>query len=182
MKKTLLGLSLLAIATTFTPANAPITRGQGERAPALVGSVWIGDATAISRAKSFRGHVTIVHFWTFECINCKHNLPHYAAWAKKYDPAQVTIVGVHTPETATEASEANLRREIPRLGINYPVVMDNASVNWNHYHQDEWPAVYVVDQEGRIRGKWLGELQWDGRDGDSEVRQLVDRLIQEGKS
>lgn len=163
-------------------ASASAQQKTGSAAPVLVGQKWIGAAPAIARAKEFHGHVTILHFWTFGCINCRHNLPHYEKWAKTYDPNLVTVVGVHTPETPGERSEATVVRETHRLGITYPVLIDERSQNWDRYHQQFWPTVYVIDQNGQVRGKWEGELQWDGQDGESEVRKLVDQLLAETKT
>jgi thiol-disulfide isomerase/thioredoxin len=177
MKKTLI---LLIAAAALGTAGAQQTTPTS--APALVGKTWIGSSADIQRAKDFRGHVTILHFWTFGCINCKHNLPHYAKWAKLFDPKQVTIIGVHTPETPGERIEANVVREIHRHGITYPVLVDNQSQNWDRYHQQFWPAVYVIDQKGQIRGKWEGELQYNGQDGEAQVRELVGKLLADKSS
>ena len=48
---------------------------------------------------SLRGRVVVLHFWTFGCENCQHNLPHYQAWQSRFASKPVTILGVHTPET-----------------------------------------------------------------------------------
>src|SRR5437867_65976 len=53
-------------------------------APELTGGPWLntppdakGKASPVTLAAR-RGKVTIVHFWTFACVNCKANLPAYA--------------------------------------------------------------------------------------------------------
>src|SRR4051794_595682 len=49
--------------------------------PALTGdaSLWLNTDKPITFEK---GKVYVVHFWTFGCINCKHNLPAYDRWVK----------------------------------------------------------------------------------------------------
>lgn len=150
-------------------------------APDLVGTAWINaspeSATSVSK---LRGHITVLHFWTFECINCKHNLPYYAKWATKYKPSEVQVVGVHTPELAEERKPANVREAVKALGIDYPVLIDTDGTNWTNYHQQVWPTVYVIDRNGRVRYRWEGELQWDGQDGFAEVSRVIERLRREG--
>src|SRR5258708_2503045 len=77
--------------------------------PELVGGPWLntGKAAPITLAAR-RGHVTIVEFWTFGCINCKRNLPSYAKWQKHFAGRNVLIIGIHTPETAGEKVNANV--------------------------------------------------------------------------
>ena len=44
-----------------------------------------------------------------------------------------------------------------RLGVNYPVAIDNDGKTWRAYSQRYWPARYVVDKRGHIRLKHIGE-------------------------
>ena len=45
-----------------------------------------------------RGHVVLVDFWTYSCINCQRALPHVEAWYSRYQKDGLVVVGVHTPE------------------------------------------------------------------------------------
>ena len=69
---------------------------------------------------SLRGKVTVIHFWTFGCINCIDNLPHYEAWREKYSSHKVAIIGFHTPETEAERSIDNVRRSVQKRESNGP--------------------------------------------------------------
>src|SRR6266436_2491390 len=52
--------------------------------------------------KDLRGKVVVLHFWTFGCINCQHNLPYYNGWRHDFSEKEVQIIGIHTPETTDE--------------------------------------------------------------------------------
>ena len=69
-----------------------------------------------------RGHVVLVDFWTYSCINCIRTLPYLNAWNAKYASKGLTIVGVHTPEFPFEHSASNVAEAIRQNGIHYPVV------------------------------------------------------------
>lgn len=41
--------------------------------------------------------------------------------------------------------------EVRKLGITYPVLIDNERQNWNQWQQRVWPTVYLVDKLVRLR-------------------------------
>ena len=150
-------------------------------APALKGSDWINvPAADVDWVSSFKGRVTLLHFWTFECINCKHDLPAYARWAAAYKPTEVQVIGIHTPELAEERVPENVRAAVKSLGISYPILIDGEGTNWNRYQQKYWPTVYVIDKKGNVRYHWVGELGYNGQDGYRAVTRVVEQLQKEG--
>ncbi len=171
---------LLAGVLMLAAIAASASRDTHYRAPKLVGQSWLNvKPTDVDRIQNFKGRVTILHFWTFECINCKHNLPSYAAWAKQYPSNLVQVIGVHTPELPEERNIKNVQRALPKLGVEYPVLVDNDGANWNHYGLQVWPTVFVIDKKGRVRYTWLGELGYQGADGVQQVSRTVQELLRE---
>jgi len=61
---------------------------------------------------ALRGHVVLVDFWTYSCINCIRTLPYLNAWYAKYAREGFVIVGVHTPEFPFEHSASNVAQAI----------------------------------------------------------------------
>jgi thiol-disulfide isomerase/thioredoxin len=104
-----------------------------------------------------KGHVVLVDFWTYSCINCLRTLPHLEAWYARYHTQGLEIVGVHTPEFAFEHDYGNVRAAVSRLGVRYPVALDNDYATWNAYQNQYWPAEYLVDQHGDVRHVNFGE-------------------------
>jgi cytochrome c biogenesis protein CcdA/thiol-disulfide isomerase/thioredoxin len=104
-----------------------------------------------------RGQVVLVDFWTYTCINCIRTLPYIEAWYRKYHRDGFTVVGVHTPEFPFEREASNVQRAIGDFGLTYPVVQDNDTATWNAYHNQYWPADYLIDASGRVRLVHFGE-------------------------
>jgi thiol-disulfide isomerase/thioredoxin len=151
----------------------------GAIAPELSGA-WLNVPRGTSMTmQSRRGRVTIVHFWTFGCINCKRNLPHYAQWQKEFGPRGVAVIGIHTPETAGERNVTNVINQVKALGITYPVLLDPEAQNWKRWGQRCWPTAYLIDKQGRVRIAWEGELQYGGRDGFARATQMIEVLLKE---
>ncbi|HMC06749.1 MAG TPA: cytochrome c biogenesis protein DipZ [Solirubrobacterales bacterium] len=109
---------------------------------------------------ALRGHVVLVDFWTYTCINCIRTLPYIEAWYRKYRRDGLVVVGVHTPEFPFEREASNVQRAIGDFGITYPVVQDNDYATWTAYRNQYWPADYLIDAQGRVRLVHFGEGQY----------------------
>ncbi|RDZ27292.1 thioredoxin family protein [Lysobacter silvisoli] len=107
--------------------------------------------------RQLRGKVVLVEFWTYSCINCIRVLPYVKQWHAKYRDQGLVVVGVHTPEYGYEKNPDNVQAAVRRFGITYPVAQDNGYRTWNAYHNRYWPALYLIDQDGRIVYQHFGE-------------------------
>jgi cytochrome c biogenesis protein CcdA/thiol-disulfide isomerase/thioredoxin len=110
--------------------------------------------------KSLRGRVVLIDFWTYSCINCLRTLPHIREWDDRYRDAGLTIIGVHTPEFAFERVGANVRENVKKLALRYPVALDNDFETWEAWHNQYWPAKYLIDRKGRVRYYHFGEGEY----------------------
>ncbi len=121
--------------------------------------------------RELRGKVVLIDFWTYTCINCLRTLPHVEAWDRAYRNKGLVVVGVHTPEFAFEHSPKNVKAAIKRLGVRYPVPLDNDYGTWDAYSNQYWPAEYLVDRQGRIRHTHFGEGRYE--ETEALIRQLL---------
>jgi thiol-disulfide isomerase/thioredoxin len=129
-------------------------------APELAGLTnWINSKPLT--LQKLRGKVVLVDFWTYSCINCLRTLPHVKAWYQTYRKDGLVVLGVHTPEFAFEHVPSNVRGAVHRLGVTYPVALDNDYSTWNAFHNQYWPAKYLIDRRGHIRFVHFGEGEYD---------------------
>jgi cytochrome c biogenesis protein CcdA/thiol-disulfide isomerase/thioredoxin len=156
-------------AANASPAERLPVEGQ---IPALSGAVeWLNSPPLT--AKGLRGHVVLVDFWTYSCINCLRALPYVEAWAKKYRDEGLVVIGVHAPEFAFEKNIDNVRAADKRLGIDYPVAIDNNYAIWRGFNNEYWPAHYFIDAKGQIRHHHFGE------GGYAESERVIQELLRE---
>lgn len=151
MKKLLLiaGLLLAAMSgagAASTPAQAPDFAGISQ---------WINSPPLTLAA--LRGKVVLIDFWAYSCINCLRAMPHVEHLYEAYKDRGLVVVGVHSPEFDFEGDVANVVAAVKRIGITYPVAIDNRLGTWNAWHNQFWPAEYLVDQNGRLIGHHYGE-------------------------
>ncbi len=129
------------------------------KAPELKGiAAWINSPPLT--LSELKGKVVLIDFWTYSCINCLRTIPHLEKWYQDYKDKGFVIIGVHTPEFAFERDLDNVKKAVRDLGITYPVALDNNYATWNAYHNQYWPAHFLVDQEGVIRMEHFGEGEY----------------------
>jgi Thioredoxin like C-terminal domain len=54
-----------------------------------------------------------------------------------------------------------VRRAAGELDVGYPVVIDNDFAIWRSFENHYWPAVYLVDGDGRVRFHHFGEEAYE---------------------
>lgn len=179
----LLGGFLALVAWNARPQHneAQAAKSNLPMAPDFVGTKtqWLNtDGKPIS-LKSRQGKVTLVEFFAFECSNCRANMGAYKKWATKWQGRGVEVIGVHTPELATERNPKNVATFARENDLTFPILLDTKSENWKRWKQQHWPTVYVVDDEGRVRFKWEGELEYNGAGGTEKVEKQVESILAE---
>ncbi|WP_313600069.1 cytochrome c biogenesis protein DipZ [Pseudomonas sp.] len=150
---------------------APLAANDQGAMPSLSGAVeWLNSPPLTPQA--LKGKVVLVDFWTYDCINCQHTLPYVKAWAEKYAKDGLVVIGVHTPEYGYERIIDNVKAQVRRLGITYPVAIDNNYAIWRNFDNQYWPAHYLIDAKGRIRGSHFGEGRYEAQE--RMIRALLD--------
>jgi cytochrome c biogenesis protein CcdA/thiol-disulfide isomerase/thioredoxin len=159
--------------TAVAGSDLPV---EGTMPPLSGATLWL-NSPPLTR-EQLRGKVVLVDFWTYSCINCLRALPYVKAWAAKYGPHGLVVIGVHAPEFAFEKNEANVRRAVKDLGITYPVALDNDYAIWQAFQNQYWPAHYFIDAQGRIRHHHFGEGDYAG--SEKVIQQLLKEAGQAG--
>jgi cytochrome c biogenesis protein CcdA/thiol-disulfide isomerase/thioredoxin len=118
-----------------------------------------------------RGHVVLVDFWTYTCINCIRTLPFLKGLYATYHRAGLDIVGVETPEFTFEQDAGNVAEAVKNDGLRYPVVQDNRYGTWNAYQNEYWPAEYLIDAHGQLRHTQFGEGEY--KQDEAAIRELL---------
>ena len=101
-------------------------------------------------------------------------IPQLRVWHEKYTTTGLTIVGVHSPEFFWEKSYEKVLDATKRLGVRYPVVLDNDFAIWNRWGVRAWPTTLVVDKNGIVRYRHIGEGDYE------QTEAMIRRLLAEG--
>lgn len=98
-------------------------------------------------------------------------IPWVREWYQTYAGDGFAVVGVHYPEFRHERDFGNVVEATVRLGVAYPVVLDNGGVIWAAYRQRYWPTRYLLDKTGHIRYKHIGEGAYE--ETEAAIRALI---------
>jgi hypothetical protein len=82
---------------------------------------------------------------------------------------------VHSPEFAFERARANVERALRRLDLKFPIAVDNDFAVWNAWSNRYWPTLYLIDAQGRVRWRHIGEGAY------AETEQAIQYLLDEAR-
>jgi thiol-disulfide isomerase/thioredoxin len=140
--------------------------------PELLGAVgWLNSGPL--NTKALRGKIVLVNFWTYTCINSLRPMPYVKSWAAKYKDAGLVVIGVHTPEFSFEHERPNVEWATRTFNISFPVAIDSDYNVWQAFHNEAWPAQYIVDGKGQIRYRHYGEGEYAQMEG------VIQKLLKE---
>jgi len=132
---------------------------------------WVNSAPLTFAELGARRRVVLVDFWTYTCINCRRTVPFLRRLHDAYADRGLTVIGVHSPEFDFEKIPDNVVRAVEEQGITWPVAEDPNHDVWDAFGNQYWPAKYLVDAEGRLRGQHIGE------GGEVELEAAVRELL-----
>jgi len=115
------------------------------------------DGQPISIGQYVGKKVILLDIWTYSCINCQRTTPYLNSWYDKYEGDGFVIIGLHTPEFEFEKNYDNVQAAVKKLGIKFPVILDNDYSTWNAYGNLYWPRKYLIDIDGFVTYDHIGE-------------------------
>ena len=142
----------LLSAALATPLVALLSgRGMREQAPASTFVLLDGAQTTTA---DLQGKVTLVNFWATTCVSCVKEMPALAATYNKYKAQGFETIAVamsyDPPAWVLNFAQS---RQLP-----FKVALDNTgeiAQNWGDVKLT--PTTYLVDKQGRIVKRYVGE-------------------------
>jgi hypothetical protein len=118
-----------------------------------------------------RGRPVLVEFWDFCRVNSLRTLPYLSAWHERYAADGLRVIGIHSGGFAPARDVAAVRAAVARLGIAYPVVIDERLELWDFYGNEGWPARYLWDPQGALYSHHYGEGAYE--ETEREIQALL---------
>ena len=148
-----LGIGLYGVLTQGDTAAAPsgtdaIPAFEPGPAPAITGTTLDGKAFDLA---DYAGTPVVLNFWASWCHPCRQELPAIAAWAKAHPDVQV--IGVDYEDDVADA-----RTFAQSLDATWPMVVDADGRIGDAYAVPGLPATFLIDAQGRIVDRILGEV------------------------
>nr|CAA9211035.1 FIG00430960: hypothetical protein [uncultured Armatimonadetes bacterium] len=158
-----LALSLLSppLAATLLSAGSPASAQSpsgGPPAPEFPQdpSVWLNTGGRPLSLRGLKGHLVLLDFWTYGCINCMHILPDLKRLERKY-AKELVVIGVHSAKFDNEDETPNIKNALLRYNIEHPILNDVGMKMWQAYGVNAWPTFVLIDPAGNVVGAVSGE-------------------------
>jgi peroxiredoxin len=101
----------------------------------------------------FHGKRVLLNFWYVACPDCRSEMPALEQFYQQAQGQNIVILGVNILDDTNTASLF-----LQRLGINYPVVLDQQHRLFDSFHLTSTPSSIFLDAQGIIRGSVSGPL------------------------
>lgn len=145
-----MSLATLLLAVALSGCNRGNHPAQvGKKAPDFK----VSDGSNTIQLSSYRGKVVLLNFWASWCAPCIQETP--ALEQLHHDRPDLQIIGVSV-DTDSDAYQHFLKR----FRVDIPTVMDPDQKAAKLYHTDGWPETYIIDRNGVIRRKVVGDPDW----------------------
>lgn len=172
MKKTislLAGLTLLVGTSVATekgrvpqqPASSKVVMVETVSKPVkgkAVNFTWKEGDRTVSFADFTSGKVVLLNIWATWCGPCKREIPDLIEISKEMAPKGVIVMGVSVDDREKAAA---VRNYVEKVGINYPIVIDNLQISEAYGGVSAIPATFIIDRQGNVINKIVGMLTKD---------------------
>jgi cytochrome c-type biogenesis protein len=135
--------------TQNAPAPAPV-RAAASAEPAPDVSLTTTDGKPL-KLSELRGQVVLLNFWATWCVPCRSEIPALNAMEKELSARGFKVVGVTTSDSPDIVRE--YQKDVRQ---DYTVALGDDGVA-NAYSVGVLPTTFIIDRDGRIREKIIGE-------------------------
>lgn len=170
----LMGLTTLALLprkTTAATSPSPslprtIPVEVNYKAPALTLSSLDGKEHSLS---DYRGQVVLVNLWATWCPPCKAEMPTLNAYFQEHSDEGFMLIAINDGD-----KEEDVITFVENYGLDFQVWIDTEhKASINTFKTQSLPSSFVIDREGVIRLRWVGEI------GEDTLEEYVTPLLRQ---
>lgn len=134
---------------------------------------WLNLAKPLRMAQ-LRGRITALAFVNAGSAWCLQRLNDLATLRKRHAD-HLHVIAIHVPRFDHERDAKRAEKRLQRQSRDFPIAHDADWVMWQHYGIDAWPTVVLIDGQGRIREKIVGDTPI--RELDASIARLRDESV-----
>ncbi|WP_132999526.1 redoxin family protein [Luteimonas arsenica] len=132
------------------------------------GLEWL-NTTGPLRMSQLLGRVSALAFVNAGSAWCTQTLVDLGHLRNRH-PDRLNVVAVNVPRFDHEREPRRAGKRLARNKFEFPVAHDADWALWQHYGIEAWPTVVLLDAEGRVRDRFVGDGQL--REIDAAVSRL----------
>ncbi len=118
---------------------------------------------------SYKGKVVVLNFWGTWCEPCKEEMPSLNKLYLEHRDKGFAVLAI-----SLDPSEQNVKSFIAEKGYSFPVLLDkNKEVYFDKYGLFGLPISIIIDRNGAIVQKVIGETAWDSAQMEEKIQKLL---------
>jgi hypothetical protein len=142
--------------------------------PFAPGIAWIGSEPKPVERICAQGPL-VVHFVDVAHVSSVRTLPYLKAWAERYQPLGLSVIGVNSPRFPFTADPDRLRAALEPLGLDgVPFAVDDSYRLWHAYGCEGWPSLFLWGRGGALRWVHFGEGEYQATE--TAIREELEAL------
>jgi peroxiredoxin len=108
------------------------------------------------RLGELRGQVVFLNFWATWCVPCRAEMPamERVNQAFRGHPFRMLAVNLQEPPDT-------IRKFVDELELTFDIVLDPTGEITRNYSVNNLPLTYLIDKQGMIVARAIGERPWD---------------------
>lgn len=116
----------------------------------------------------FKGKVVLINFWATWCIPCREEMPSLNKLFNRFKERGLTVLGI-----SINSSKRSIQGFLKEVPLSFPILLDSNGKVSRDYKVFAYPTTILIDREGRLREKFIGETDWTAPD----VIRIIERYI-----
>jgi cytochrome c biogenesis protein CcmG/thiol:disulfide interchange protein DsbE len=156
----------------LTRANSGGVLGVDSEAPDFR-AVDLATGDTVDFRDRYQGQVTLVNIWATWCAPCREEMPSMEALYQDFRAKGFKIAAVSIDEGSTD----QVRAFGQELGLTFDLLHDRTGQIQGLYQTTGVPESFLLDKEGRIVRRLIGNHDWNS----PANRDQVDRLLSAGE-
>ena len=153
-----------------------MTKVGSEVAPVQVGATApdfraldLATGDSVSLRERYRGKVTLVNIWATWCIPCRAEMPAMEKLYQELGPKGLRILAV----SIDEGNPKDVQDFVKELGLTFEILHDQSGDIQRVYQTTGVPESFLLDKNGVIVKKVIGEHPW----GSPSNQRIVANLL-----
>mgnify|MGYP002622321323 CR=1 FL=1 len=128
------------------------------------------DGTLVS-LEDLRGEVVMLNVWATWCAPCLREMPALQAFHEAYADQGVRVVAASVDRNS---AVGQVRRFLDEHGITFTVLLDPDQSIMSRFRTLGVPETFLIDREGVIAHRWIGEFDPLDPSEAARVEALID--------
>lgn len=164
-----LATSVLVLAGCSMDATDFRAISAGDAAPAYAAPTLAGDTVSLAE---LRGEAVLLNVWATWCAPCRREMLALQAAHEEWGDEGLRVVGASIDR---RTARSQVDRFVEDHGITFTILHDPASEVTRSFRTAGVPETFLIDREGTVVHRWVGEFDPTEAAEAARIRQALDR-------